>query len=338
MPLEDLAAAAAVLGSSNPALLQPLQSALAGLGLELGAAATGAPAAAPVATQRYAAAAVDAGAPAAPEAVAGGLAAEGGGDGEEAAEAAMAVDAAPEGSQGVPQCAVIGAAVLPPEPEDSTVRFDPTAQAPAAEPPRPEATERAPLVTPRQFAAAFDALLTMVVRPPDLGVEWDAFPNHLGEGARARLLALATLRLRGGEGAPAAVLNLPCNSNRVLLGAPADCELYQERVARWVAPPAAATAAAAAAVLERAPCRPCCLRCTAGRSPRRWARRCWWLTRLRCGWMSRSRRNPLARTLVPRSGGLARRICRVRAGEGCGCTRGSGGSEVGRHELLCSGA
>jgi hypothetical protein len=85
----------------------------------------------------------------------------------------------------------------------------------------------------QQFQAVKEALEKAVVPPAQAGISWDRFPNHLGEGTRSRLLALATLHLApGAASAPKAVRELPANSNRVLLGAPTSCELYQERVLR----------------------------------------------------------------------------------------------------------
>ena len=65
-------------------------------------------------------------------------------------------------------------------------------------------------------------------------ISWDQFPNYLGEGIRSRLLGLATLHLLKPGRYPAAVKEMPSNSNKVLLGGPPSCELYQERVIRWV--------------------------------------------------------------------------------------------------------
>lgn len=119
----------------------------------------------------------------------------------------------------LPQCAVMTGAALEP-PEVSTCHVEPL---PAQEPSAQHLAVRADL------AAA-------VIPPGGAGISWDAFPNHLGDGARARLLALATLHLSGaggGEGAPPAALReLPANCNKVLLGAALSCELYQERVIR----------------------------------------------------------------------------------------------------------
>ena len=87
----------------------------------------------------------------------------------------------------------------------------------------------------QQCQGLWQELQAGIIPPAEAGISWDHFPNHLGEGIRSRLLALATLHLGAGAGAcPAAVRELPANSNRVLLGAALNCELYQERVIRWV--------------------------------------------------------------------------------------------------------
>ena len=124
----------------------------------------------------------------------------------------------------LPQCAVMTGTALDAG-EVSTCQLEPL---PAREP-------------GAQYLAVREELRAALVPPGQAGVSWELFPDHLGEGARARLLALATLHLgAGGAGAggapafPAAVKELPANSNRVLLGAANSCELYQERVIRWV--------------------------------------------------------------------------------------------------------
>lgn len=63
-------------------------------------------------------------------------------------------------------------------------------------------------------------------------VNWDAFPNYIGEGVRSRLLTLATLHLSplAADKVPESVRQLPANANKVLLGAPTNCELYQVRL------------------------------------------------------------------------------------------------------------
>ena len=142
----------------------------------------------------------------------------------EALPPAAADAAARQESTLLPQCAVMTGAALEP-PEVSTSHVEPL---PAAEP-------------SAQYLAVRADLAGAVIPPGGAGISWDAFPNHLGDGARARLLALATLHVgAGGGGAPAALRELPANSNKVLLGAANNCELYQERVVRWVLAPAGA--------------------------------------------------------------------------------------------------
>jgi hypothetical protein len=118
-----------------------------------------------------------------------------------------------------PQCAMVAGAALGDAPEVSTLHWEPL-------PPREPS---------QQCQGLWQELQAGIIPPAEAGISWDHFPNHLGEGIRSRLLALATLHLGAGAGAcPAAVRELPANSNRVLLGAALNCELYQERVIRWV--------------------------------------------------------------------------------------------------------
>lgn len=119
----------------------------------------------------------------------------------------------------VPQCAVVLGTPLEPA-EVSTSHLEPL---PQQQP------------SPHYLAVRAD-LAAAVIPPEAVGINWDHFPNHLGEGVRSRLLSLATLHLRAPPGScPAAVRELHANSNRVLLGAAISCELYQERVIRWAA-------------------------------------------------------------------------------------------------------
>lgn len=130
----------------------------------------------------------------------------------------------------LPQCAVLTGA--PPGAAEQEVSTRQVEQLPAREP-------------TVQYHAAKASLHAALIPPGQAGVSWDAFPNYLGEGIRARLLSLATLHLSvppapvAGQPAPApfpaAVKELPANSNRVLLGAANSCELYQERVMRALA-------------------------------------------------------------------------------------------------------
>lgn len=124
-----------------------------------------------------------------------------------------------------PQCAVAMGAAL--DQEVSTAQLAPL-------PPREPS---------QQYNAVAAGLRAAIVPPEDTGVNWDHFPNFLGDGTRARLLALATLHLSS-EATPAsvaahaayptfAIKALPANSNKILLGAANNCELYQERVVRW---------------------------------------------------------------------------------------------------------
>ncbi|KAL4449051.1 hypothetical protein ABPG77_007768 [Micractinium sp. CCAP 211/92] len=126
-----------------------------------------------------------------------------------------------------PQCAVAMGAAL--DQEVSTAQLAPL-------PPREPS---------QQYNAVAAGLRAAIVPPEDTGVNWDHFPNFLGDGTRARLLALATLHLSP-EATPAAVAAhaayptfaikaLPANSNKILLGAANNCELYQERVVRALA-------------------------------------------------------------------------------------------------------
>lgn len=129
-----------------------------------------------------------------------------------------------------PQCAIMTGAAL--EMEVSTSQLEPL-------PPREPS---------QQYHTVRAGLQETIIPPGEAGVNWDHFPNYLGEGIRARLLSLATLHLTaapptgaaaGAAAAaaapfPAAVKELASNSNRVLLGAANSCELYQERVIRWV--------------------------------------------------------------------------------------------------------
>lgn len=90
----------------------------------------------------------------------------------------------------------------------------------------------------RIYAEALQSLRDSIAfeETADCVPSWDAFPNHLGEGVRARLLSLATLHLSSGDVAaavPAAVKQLPSNSNKVLFGAPTNCDLYQVRIIRY---------------------------------------------------------------------------------------------------------
>jgi hypothetical protein len=151
--------------------------------------------------------------------------------GAAAAQATRLAQAAPpapskQDSALLPQCAIVTGGALD-APEVSQRPGGGEVEAEAALPPLPPRD-------PSPHYLAVKAELTAGIIPPDqAGVEWERFPNHLGEGVRSRLLALATLHLRPGGGAPAAVRELPANSNRVLLGAATHCELYQERVVRW---------------------------------------------------------------------------------------------------------
>ncbi|KAL4422596.1 hypothetical protein ABPG75_008793 [Micractinium tetrahymenae] len=124
-----------------------------------------------------------------------------------------------------PQCAMVTGAAL--DQEVSTAQLAPL-------PPREPS---------QQHHAVAAGLHAALMAPHDTGVSWDHFPNFLGEGTRARLLSLATLHLSPPPPAaaaapaafPAAVKDLPANSNKVLLGAANNCELYQERVVRALA-------------------------------------------------------------------------------------------------------
>lgn len=133
-----------------------------------------------------------------------------------AAAMAAAAGAGRQESALQPQCAIIMGAAAE-APEVSTSHAEPL---PARE-------------LSAQYLGVRADLSAAVIPPGGAGVAWDHFPNHLGDGIRARLLALATLHLHAGAGAaPDAVRELPANSNRVLLGAANNCELYQERVIR----------------------------------------------------------------------------------------------------------
>lgn len=119
-----------------------------------------------------------------------------------------------------PQCAILTGAAL--DQEVSTAQLAPL-------PPRELS---------QQYQTVAAGLRAALIPPEATGVSWDHFPNFLGDGTRARLQSLATLHLgppAAAEAAafPAAVKELPANSNRVLLGAAINCELYQERVIRW---------------------------------------------------------------------------------------------------------
>lgn len=110
-------------------------------------------------------------------------------------------------------------------------------EAPPLLPAEPELSSSSPAEPgpPRHYQLVREELAQCLLQPGGVGVSWDAFPNYLGEGAKSRLLSLATLHLTpAGIRCPPAVRELAANSNRMLLGAAVNCELFQERVARWV--------------------------------------------------------------------------------------------------------
>lgn len=122
----------------------------------------------------------------------------------------------------LPQCAMVTGGALEAA-EVSTREAAAGFEAAAPLPPRDPS---------QQYLAVKAELSRALIRPDQAGVSWDRFPNHLGEGLRSRLLALATLHL-GAAPVPAAIKELAANNNRVLLGAATNCELYQERMVRW---------------------------------------------------------------------------------------------------------
>ncbi|GAB4815199.1 hypothetical protein N2152v2_002245 [Parachlorella kessleri] len=170
--------------------------------------------------------------------------------------ASAQVQAGMQQSELGPQCAVIGAgpALRPAseEPEascnnrgagDGGVGEEAEGLAPTAA-----------AITSKQYLTVRDELAAALVRPAASSeqqarqhqpaaaaaatqpqISWDHFPNYLGEGIRSRLLGLATLHLLKPGRYPAAVKEMPSNSNKVLLGGPPSCELYQERIIRALA-------------------------------------------------------------------------------------------------------
>lgn len=181
--------------------------------------------------------------------------------------AAVAAGPAPSQQQSVlePQCAVIVGSRPPEEPEVSTCQVQGAAEGeavlvegagqPAAQEPsrqylaakeeiqwavvRPGEQAQQQLLLQQQEqqrgegqAAGAPERPTAAVAPLLPAISWDHFPNYLGEGVKSRLMALASLHLLRTGRFPAAVTEMASNSNKVLLGAAANCELYQERVVR----------------------------------------------------------------------------------------------------------
>lgn len=92
--------------------------------------------------------------------------------------------------------------------------------------------------TPHYLSAAADIRQAIedVDKVRTSATSWESFPYPLGRGIKARLESLATLHVSPNAAAiPTAVKNLNANTNKVILGAPPHCELYQEKLIRALA-------------------------------------------------------------------------------------------------------
>lgn len=163
------------------------------------------------------------------------------------AATARPVDASmPLASMDLPKEAQCGG--LPIETVDAAITSDKCEpQAPADEPgdgPPPDVST-VPMGPSQKHYLEVKEDLTGRIEPAPVEIPSDAWiksPDYLGDGVRTRLTSLATIHLTeaGAARCPDQVRQLSANSNRVLLGAAPNCDLYQERVIRTLAQQAGA--------------------------------------------------------------------------------------------------